>query len=156
MRRILLMLLALYTLCGCTNRIEVGNGSSPSADYATTSVQHPAEVASVRFYIFGAIVAVVGIALCIWTPFKTLGGFLATCGGGVIVLNEFVLWVQPFLPWIFGSALTIGLAWAAYHLYELWDAHTDVVSQGVNTTNLASNTTSLVEKAKAWLKSRVK
>lgn len=151
MQRILLMCLALYTLCGCTHRFELGN-SNPPADHPVAA-QGPAEEVSVRFYVFGAIVAVAGIACCIWTPFKTLGGFLATCGGGVILLNQFVIWVQPLLPWIFGSVVTIGLVWALYHLYELWNAHVDVVAQGVNTANLASQTTTLVEKAKAWLKS---
>lgn len=154
MRSILIVLALLFVLCGCTHRFEVGNGDGTPADRGVAL--HPAEASSVRFYVFGAIVAVVGIACCIWTPFKTLGGFLATCGGGVIVINEFVIWVQPFLPWIFGGVLVTGLAWAVYHLYELWDGHVDIVNQGVNTTNLASNTTSLVEKAKAWLKSRVK
>lgn len=152
MQRILLTIVALYFLCGCTHRFEVGN-SNPPADYVAAQAQHPAEAVSVRFYVFGAIVAVAGIACCIWTPFKTLGGFLATCGAGVILLNEFVIWVQPLLPWIFGAVVTAGLVWALYHLYELWNAHVDVVAQGVNTANLESKTTSLVEKAKTWLRS---
>lgn len=161
MRRILLALAIIYMLCGCTHRFEVGSGhyATDATDHTHAAdqklnVEHPAEVVSVRFYVFGAILAVVGVAVCIWLPFKTLGAFLVTCGVGAIVINEFVIWITPYLPWMFGSVLLVGLIWAIYRLHQLWGTHTEVVAAGVNTSELSTEAKNLVVKAQTWLRKR--
>lgn len=130
MRRIQLLICCLL-MSSCNwfgiRAVELPPGNGYGFDTTDTNV---------LLYMVSIVGVAAGVAMVIWTPLKTVGGFIATMFGGIIILISVFAALVKIMPWIVGGCCLIAVGLAVIYFRKHWNSVADVINTHIDPEKL--------------------
>jgi presenilin-like A22 family membrane protease len=149
MRKIILALLACFVVVSLTGCI-FGLGTEVREIPPSWKDQFTNGGANAVLYMVSIIAIAAGIALIVWTPFKSVGLFAVTMFGSIIVLTYVFALILSIMPYILIAAALLTIAYGVIvvrrHNWDVSDTIKDLEDKVKDSTS--SEFGKLVEKAK--------
>lgn len=143
--RLLWLALICMLFSGCFG-IGLRIPESPDGGYGFDATD-----TNVFLYMVSIVGVAAGIAMVIWTPLKTLGGFIATMFGGIIILISVFATLIKIMPWIVGGSCLLAVGLAIIYFKSHWNKVAEIINK-VDPSNLDDEAKKIAAQFKGALK----